>query len=82
MSALRGEEPLPQLLLRHTIWFVLVPVLFAHAARAFGQAQINELVQASSSGQDHTNPPAATSLSELLNEAERNNPQIEAARQG
>jgi outer membrane protein TolC len=82
MSVLRGEKPLAQLLLRHTIWFALVPVLFAYTARAFGQAQTDEAVQAGSPAQDHANPDTATSLSELLKEAERNNPQIEASRQG
>lgn len=67
MPALRGQKPLSHLL-KHLVWFVLVLALFAHAPRAFGQY--------------HANPEAATSLTDLLNEAERNNPQIEAARQG
>ena len=82
MSALRGEKPLPQFLLRRMVWFALVVALFAHAARAFGQAKIDEAVQTMPSIQDHASPEAATSLTDLLNEAERNNPQIEAARQG
>jgi outer membrane protein TolC len=82
MSALRGEKPLSQVLLRRMVWFLMVPVLVAHAARAFGQAQTHEALQATSEAQDHANPESRTSLSELLKEAERNNPQIEAAQQG
>lgn len=82
MSALRSEKPLPQLLLRLMVRFVLVLVLFAHAGRALGQAQIDEAVHDNSETHDHVNPEARTSLSELLKEAEQNNPQIEAARQG
>ncbi|HEV3483452.1 MAG TPA: TolC family protein [Candidatus Acidoferrales bacterium] len=84
MSALRGEKPLPQFLLRRMVWFALVVALFAHAARAFGQTQTqtDEAVHVTSAARDHANPEAPTSLTDLLNEAERNNPQIEAARQG
>src|SRR5579863_6416333 len=81
MFALRGKQPLPQLLLRYIIWFVPVPVLFTHAARAFGQAEVDEGVQTRSPAQEHANPEATTSLADLLNEAERNNTQIEAVRQ-
>ena len=74
MSVLRGEKPLLQLLPRHTAGFILLLILFTHPARTFGQATM--------AAQDHANPGAPTSLSDLLSEAERNNPQIEAARQG
>ena len=82
MSTLRGESSLPRISLRQIVWFVLVPVLFTYAARAFGQDQAGEAVHTTSEAQDHANLGAPTSLSDLLNEAERSNPQIEAARQG
>ena len=74
MSALRGEKLLLQSLPRHMVWFVLVLIFFTHPAKTFGQATV--------ATQGSANPGAPTSLSDLLNEAERNNPQIEAARQG
>ena len=74
MSALRGEKLLLQSLPRHMVWFVLVLIFLTHPAKTFGQATV--------ATQGSANPGAPTSLSDLLNEAERNNPQIEAARQG
>lgn len=82
MSALRGQKPLSHLLLKYLVWFVLVLALFTHAVRAFGQPQIDEAVQTMPSIQDHADHGAATSLSDLLNEAELNNPQIRAMREG
>ena len=82
MSTLRGGNPLARISVRQIVWFVLVPVLFAQADRAFGQGRSGEAVHTTSEAQDHANLAAPPSLSDLLNEAERSNPQIEAARQG
>ena len=55
---------------------------FTNAAGAFGQNQSVGLAQVTPPSQEHAHSGAITSLEGLLTEAERNNPQIEAARQG
>jgi outer membrane protein, heavy metal efflux system len=64
------------------LYFALLPFAFANPTGAFGQDQVSELAQAASSPQDHAHSEPVISLQDLLIEAERNNPQIEAARQG
>jgi cobalt-zinc-cadmium efflux system outer membrane protein len=57
-------------------------VLFAFADPTWGQGQIDPPAQVVSPSEQHAHSDALTSLQDLLTEAERNNPQIESARQG
>jgi outer membrane protein TolC len=57
-------------------------VLFAFADPTWGQEQIDPPAQVVSPSEQHAHSEALTSLQDLLTEAERNNPQIESARQG
>jgi cobalt-zinc-cadmium efflux system outer membrane protein len=66
----------------HAVYFGLFLFLFACVAVAFGQEQTEGSPHAALPPQEHTHFDAVTSLQDLLTEAERNNPQIEAARQG
>src|SRR6185437_2140211 len=81
MSAPRSYRPQSKFT-KGAVYLGLFFGFLAHSPRALGQNQIDGSVQLASPPQEHTNPEAVTSLQDLLNEAERNNPQIEAARQG
>ena len=59
---------------------VLLLLLFVNATRVFGQERMGSPVQVETPPQEHTHVEAATSLQDLLIEAERNNTQIETAR--
>jgi outer membrane protein TolC len=82
MCLLRGEKPQRELFPQCALRFSLVFVLLASAHLAFGQAQVDGQAPIASPSQEHAHPDAVILLQELLTEAERNNPQIEAARQG
>ncbi|MHB8755941.1 MAG: TolC family protein [Candidatus Acidiferrales bacterium] len=56
-------------------------VVFARAPRAFSQTKVAGSIQAASAHEAKARSTAVTSLQDLLNEAEKNNPQIQAARQ-
>src|SRR5487761_401583 len=56
-------------------------VVFACAPRAFSQTTVTGSIQATSGHEVQARSTAVTSLQDLLNEAEKNNPQIQAARQ-
>ncbi len=81
-------SPLPyqilkiELFSRHAIRVGSFFLLFACAGAACGQRQTDATAQVAPLSQDHAHPDAVTSLRDLLAEAERNNPQIEATRQG
>jgi cobalt-zinc-cadmium efflux system outer membrane protein len=81
MSASRRERMQRNLFRGRALCFSLLLIFFANAPTALGQQQINESVPIASSPQEHAHLEAATSLQDLLTEAERNNPQIEASRQ-
>ncbi len=81
MSASRGEKPQVGAFLRITSWLALILLFSANASLAFGQDQSNEAVRSILSQEEHTHQ-AVTPLRDLLNEAEQNNPQIAAAKQG
>ena len=76
------ERTQPVLLRRRSLSFALLLSLFANAGAAFGQEQNGGSAQVVSPSQERAHSGAITSLEALLTEAERNNPQIEAARQG
>jgi outer membrane protein TolC len=68
---------------RRSLFVALLLSLFSNAGGAFGQEQNGGSAQVvSPPPQEHVHAGAVTSLQDLLTEAERNNPQIEAARQG
>ena len=82
MSALRGENPHHEFFVVRILCFTVLLGFFAQAPGAFGQEQTGGSVQVPSPLQEHAPSGAATSLQDLLTEAEQNNPQIQAARQG
>src|ERR1700692_2928449 len=81
MSALRGEVPQRNLFQWRALLLAMLLFSFASAPIAFGQNQSGEAVQSIPVQEEHLHQ-AVTPLKDLLNEAEQNNPQIAAARQG
>jgi cobalt-zinc-cadmium efflux system outer membrane protein len=81
MLALKGEKPPIGLFLRSVLWLTVILVCSANAPIAFGQNQSREADRSTPAQQEHLHQ-AITPLSDLLIEAEQNNPQIAAARQG
>jgi outer membrane protein, heavy metal efflux system len=82
MSALRGDTPQNEFLLARILCSAVLFILLGHTPRAFGQEQSSGSVQVASPPEEHAHSSAAASLQDLLTEAEQNNPQIQAARQG
>ena len=82
MSALRGEKPHNEFLAVRILSFTVLLVFLAHSPGAFGHQQTDGSIQVASPPQEHAHSEAVTSLTELLTEAEQNNPQIQAAGQG
>lgn len=83
MSALRGETPQHKFFRGRILCCAIVfLVFFACASGVFGQTKTAGSIQAASEHEEHARSGAVTPLRDLLTEAERNNPQIEAARQG
>ena len=82
MSALRGEKPQSEFFVIRILCFTVLLGFFAQAPGAFGQEQTGGSVQVASPPQEHAHSEAVASLQDLLTEAEQNNPQIQAARQG
>jgi cobalt-zinc-cadmium efflux system outer membrane protein len=81
MSALRGEKPHTGVFLRRALWLTVILVCSANASRAFDQDQSNETVRSIPPQKEHAHQ-AVIPLKDLLTEAEQDNPQIAAARQG
>jgi outer membrane protein, heavy metal efflux system len=82
MSLLRRQMLKLELCPWHALCVALCLFFFANVAGAFGQVQIGENAEIAWAPQERAHADAITSLQDLLTEAERNNPQIEAARQG
>jgi outer membrane protein, heavy metal efflux system len=82
MSLLRRQMLKCELCRWHALCFGLALFFFANVAGAFGQGQTGGNAEVESPPQEHAHPDAINPLQDLLTEAERNNPQIEAARQG
>ncbi len=82
MSASLGQRPQRELFRGRAPHFGLLLVFLVHPGGAFGQEQSEGPAPAASPTQEHAHHEAIASLQDLLTEAERNNPQIEAARQG
>ena len=81
MSALRGEKPHGGIFSWKVFRLIVILFFSANASAVFGQDQSNDAGRSISSQEEHVHE-AATPLKDLLNEAERNNPQIAAARHG
>jgi outer membrane protein, heavy metal efflux system len=81
MLALRGEKPPIGVFPWSVLCLATVLVSSAGAFGAFGQNQPNEAVRSIPPHEEHVHE-AVVPLKDLLNEAEQNNPQIAAARQG
>jgi outer membrane protein, heavy metal efflux system len=81
MLASRGEKPQLGAFLWITLWLAVILVFYGNASLAFGQDQSNETVRSIPPQEEHVHQ-AVTLLRDLLNEAEQNNPQIAAAKQG
>jgi len=83
MSGLRGETPQHEFFrVRIRCCSVVFLALFACVPRAFSQTKTAGSIQATTETKGQAQSQADTPLQDLLNEAERNNPQIRAARQG
>ncbi|MHB8502622.1 MAG: TolC family protein [Candidatus Acidiferrales bacterium] len=82
MSALRGEKPQYEFFVVRILCFIILLGFFTQAPGAFGQEHIGGSVQVASPPQQHPHSGAVAPLQDLLTEAEKNNPQIQAARQG
>lgn len=81
MSALRGEKPQNELLVVRILCFSVLLGFFAKVPGAIGQEQTGGSIQVGSPQQQRPHSEAVALLQDLLTEAERNNPQIQAARQ-
>jgi cobalt-zinc-cadmium efflux system outer membrane protein len=81
MLASRGDKPPIGVFLWSALWLTVILISSANASGAFGQDQFNEAVRIIPPQEEHAHQ-AVTPLKDLLNEAEANNPQIAAAKQG
>ena len=82
MLALRGDAPQKGFILVWILCSAVLLILLGHLPRAFGQEQSSGSVQVAAPPEGHAHSDVVASLQDLLTEAERNNPQIQAARQG
>ncbi len=82
MLAIRGEKSQIEFRLVRILCFIVLLASFANAPGAFGQERTEVSVQVASPPQQQPHSEAVAPLQDLLTEAEQNNPQIQAARQG
>lgn len=83
MSVLRSETTQHKLFrVRIFCCSIVFLAFFAYASGALGQAKTAESIQPTSEHETQAQSHTVTPLRDLLAEAERNNPQIQAARQG
>jgi cobalt-zinc-cadmium efflux system outer membrane protein len=82
MSASRGERPKNEFFVIRIFCFSVLLAFFVHAPGTFGQEPTGGSVQVASPPQQHPHSEAVAPLQDLLTEAEQNNPQIQAVRQG
>src|SRR6266566_1963976 len=81
MSASGGKKPQVGIFLLSVFWLTVILVSSVNVSGAFGQDQSTRAVRSNPPQDEHMHE-AVTPLGDLLNEAEQNNPQIAAARQG
>ena len=82
MPALHGVKPQNKLFVVRILRIAAFFIFLAHSPEVFSQQRSGEQVQVGSMPGELANSEAATSLQDLLREAERNNPQIAAVRHG
>jgi len=82
MSALHSEKPQSEFLVVRILCFSVLLGFFGQTPGAFGQEQTSGSAQVASLPQQQPHSEAVALLQDLLTEAEQNNPQIQAARQG
>ena len=82
MAALHGEMPNCEFFVARILCLAVLLGFFVQVPESFGQEQIGSSVQGASPPQEHPHSEAVARLQDLLTEAEQNNPQIQAARQG
>ncbi|MGH9688455.1 MAG: TolC family protein, partial [Candidatus Acidiferrales bacterium] len=80
MSELTGAPPQRKSFVAGVSCLIFVGIALCFSSQAFGQAQSDAPALTVSRTQGNAQSAPATSLQELLNEAEQNNPQIQAAR--
>lgn len=81
MSVLRRDKTLNGIFLWSILWLAAILVCSANASVGFGQDQSGAPARSIPAQDEHVHQ-AVTPLRDLLNEAEQNNPQIAAAKQG
>jgi cobalt-zinc-cadmium efflux system outer membrane protein len=81
MLASRGEKPQVRVFPWSGLWLAVILVSSASAPGAFGQGLSHEALRSIPPQEEHVHQ-AVSPLRDLLNEAEQNNPQIQAARHG
>src|ERR1700682_1375696 len=82
MSASRGLKSQGEFFVVFILCFIALLGFFAQVPRCFGQEQTGGSVRVGLPPLQRSHSEALTPLSELLAEAEKTNPQIQAARQG
>jgi outer membrane protein, heavy metal efflux system len=82
ISPICDHRSLTGLCLARAVSVGMLLILWFQPDAAFAQVQTGGLAQVTASPQEHEHSKEITSLKELLAEGERNNPQIEASRQG
>ena len=80
MLALRGAKPHDKFLRVHVFCLSIIFILLAQAPRALSQERPG-VAALDSPPQEHVSQGRIATLADLLTEAEKNNPQIQAARQ-
>ena len=81
ISPVRGHGSLTEFCRARAVCVGMLLVFLLQPGGAFGQEQTGGPAQVTPTPQEHQHSEAITSLQDLLAEGERNNPQIEAARQ-
>jgi outer membrane protein TolC len=82
MFASRGEQPRREPFAARALFPAALLILAAFASGASAQDAVGGPSQIATPTQEHARSEPITPLKDLLNEAEQNNPQIRAARQG
>lgn len=82
MPELRGDKQHAHVFARRILYFAPLLIVFADAPGTFGQDQTSGSIQIAPTQARHEPSQGVASLQDLLTEAERNNPQIQAARNG
>ena len=82
MAELRGRKLHSRMFSPRILRFASLLILLAYVRGTFAQAQATGSVQMAPAQEEHANPQVVSPLQDLLAEAEKNNPQIQAARHG